>query len=72
MAINPDETAELVDAIQDMGAALNNFSAVLKRCREAGMTQLDMRDAILSQIPEEDHPAFLQQWPFLSMMLSSL
>ena len=63
----------------DLGKAVIGFigcietlSESLKACREAGMTTVDMHDIIMESVPEEDRPAFQQQWPMISMLLSAL
>lgn len=62
----------LAESIKNFGKALADFSTTIKQCRADGMTDLDIRDAILSVMPEEDHTAFRQQWPYFSMMLNLL
>lgn len=64
--------ADLVDAIKKLGGALDNFKLVMTKCRKDGMTDNDIRDAILADMSEEDRPQFLQIWPMFSMMLHSL
>ena len=72
-AENPSNLAvRLGEAIQGFGDALQTMSNTLKECRESGMSDLDIRDTIMTQIPEEDHQAFMQQWPMLSMMFAVL
>ena len=62
----------LAESIKNFGKSLADFSTTIKQCRADGMTDLDIRDAILSAMPEEERPAFMQQWPYFSMMLNLL
>lgn len=63
---------DLTESLEALGAAMEKMQLSLKACREAGMNQLDIRDAILEQLPEENRAAFMQQWPMLSMMMMAL
>ena len=65
-------TESLTDAIKNLADALEKFKNVLQNCRKLGMTDIDIRDAILISLPEEDRPAFMAQWPYFSMMLHVL
>lgn len=62
----------LAEAIKMFSDAIENMSQTLKKCRAEGMSDGDIRDAIVMQLPEEDRPAFMMQWPMLSMMFSAL
>lgn len=73
MTENQTETStELIEAIKNLGQALETFKEVVGKCRSEGMTDIDIRDAILSDMSEEDRPSFMTIWPFFSMMLNSL
>jgi hypothetical protein len=73
MTDHPSSLAtNLTDSIMAFGQALEDLGSALKECRKQGMSDLDIRDTILQSIPEEDHAAFLQQWPMLSMMFAVL
>lgn len=63
---------ELSMAIEMLGEAMGKLTAALKVCRESGYSQIDIRDAILERLPEEDRPAFMAQWPMISMVLMSI
>lgn len=65
-------STELIEAIKGLGQALETFKEVVGKCRADGMTDIDIRDAILADMSEEDRPQFMQIWPFFSMMLHSL
>jgi hypothetical protein len=67
-----DLTANLTEAIEAFGDALGNMSKALKECRSSGMTDIDMRDEIMKNLPESDHAAFMAQWPMISMMFAML
>lgn len=67
-----DLAAALSDAIQDLAKAMNDMKEALTECRKSGMNDGDIRDAILENIPEEDRPAFMMQWPMISMMFNAL
>lgn len=67
-----EKTNDLFDAIKNLGKAIDDFRGTIKQCRESGMTDNDIRDEILAAMPEEDRPAFMQQWPYFSMMLNVL
>lgn len=67
-----DHSQELANAIQQFSDAIENMSKTLKACRADGMDDGAIRDSIIMHIPEEDHPAFMMQWPMISMMFASL
>jgi hypothetical protein len=69
---NSNMSESLTEAIQGFGNAIENMSKTLKSARASGMSDIDIRDSILLSIPEEDRPAFLQQWPMISMMFAML
>lgn len=62
----------LADSVTGFIEAITSLSSSLKACREAGLDTMDMHNIIMGQIPEEDRPAFQQQWPMISMLLSAL
>lgn len=72
MGNSTDVSQGLSDAIQDFIHAIAELSEALKNCREAGLNIQDMHETIMESIPEEDKPAFAQQWPMISMLLSAL
>lgn len=69
---NSSIVADLTESLEDLGNAMEKMQKALKACREAGMNQIDIRDAILEKLPEENRAAFMSQWPMLSMMLAAL
>lgn len=73
MTENQTDLAEaLTNAIVNFAKSIDDMRTALKNCRDYGMTDVEIRDTILLNIPEEDHPAFLSQWPMLSMMFATL
>jgi hypothetical protein len=64
--------ADLTESLQTLGDAIEAMSKSLKACRNAGMNDGEIRDAILFTLPEDQRPAFLQQWPMLSMMFTAM
>jgi hypothetical protein len=62
----------LNEAILGFAQSIENFKNALKACREAGWTDIHIRDCILLSMPEEERAAFAQQWPYFSMMLNVL
>lgn len=67
-----DPGKNLADAVTGFINCINDLSASLKACREAGLDTMDMHEIIMASVPEEDRPAFQQQWPMISMLLSAL
>lgn len=61
---------KFIAAIKVLADALGQFKEALQECRKEGMTDNDIRDSILSTMPEEDRAEFIQQWPYFSMMLN--
>ena len=72
MPTSPDPAEVLSQAILDLGGAMEKMSKALHECRDAGMDQIQIRDAIMAKIPEESRDQFLAQWPMISMMLMAL
>lgn len=66
------EANELGQAVAGFIVSISALSAAVKQAREAGLSQLDMHHVIMENVPEEDRPAFQQQWPMISMLLSAL
>lgn len=70
---NQTETStELIEAIKGLGQALETFKEVVRKCRSEGMTNIDIRDAIVADMSDKERAEFMQIWPFFSMMLTSL
>jgi len=63
---------KLAEAVIGFIHGIENLSDSLKACRESGLTTNDMHGIIMQSVPEEDRPAFQQQWPMISMLLSAL
>jgi hypothetical protein len=72
LLVTNDVKENLADAIKDFITDISNLSAALKACREEGLNVQDMHQVIMDSVPEEDRPAFQQQWPMISMLLSAL
>jgi hypothetical protein len=67
-----DLAQNLTDSIQDLGKAMEDMKDALTECRKAGMNDADIRDLIVMNLPEEDRPAFMSQWPMISLMFNAL
>lgn len=66
------QAENLGKAVTDFIQSINDLATALKACREAGLSQVDIQRAVFDNIPDEDKPAFQQQWPMISMLLSAL